>query len=217
MIRRGREVRIAIGAIALFSGAALVGHIVAGVSLVLGLGLAGVAAAGGLTYSWRTASDAGRAQIRHVLVVGSTSGVVATILYDVTRAVLSVVDPSPYNPYEAVRLFGVALAPGGSAIVQLGAGIAFHLLNGTAFGIAYASFFMRSRPPSVAFALLSGIGWGLFLETFQLALYPGWLHVQFYQEFATISAASHLVFGATLGAVTRFAAVRKETYGPRRR
>ena len=45
--------------------------------------------------------------------------------------------------------------------------------------------------------------WGLFLETFQLTLYPGWLDIRTYSEFATISALSHVVYGATLGLLAR--------------
>jgi hypothetical protein len=47
------------------------------------------------------------------------------------------------------------------------------------------------------------MAWGLFLETFQLSLFPGWLSIQFVAEFATISFAAHLVYGATLGTIVR--------------
>lgn len=73
-----------------------------------------------------------------------------------------------------------------------------HLLNGTSFGVAYLFLFARDGRTSVRRALLTGVGWGLFLETFQLTLYPGWLDIRLYQEFATISALSHIVYGATL-------------------
>ena len=48
------------------------------------------------------------------------------------------------------------------------------------------------------------MGLALFLEVFQLTLYPGWLDIGFYAEFVQISAISHLVFGATLGMVVRY-------------
>ena len=36
-------------------------------------------------------------------------------------------------------------------------------------------------------------------ELFQLALYPGWLHVSFYDEFLRTSVAGHLAYGSVLG------------------
>ena len=50
-------------------------------------------------------------------------------------------------------------------------------------------------------ALVSGVGWGLFLETFQLTLYPGWLNITTYKEFVTISFLGHIVYGLVLGAL----------------
>jgi hypothetical protein len=47
--------------------------------------------------------------------------------------------------------------------------------------------------------LATGVAWGLFLETFQLMLYPGWLKIGFLDEFRRISFGAHLVFGAGLG------------------
>jgi hypothetical protein len=44
-----------------------------------------------------------------------------------------------------------------------------------------------------------GIAWGVFLEAFQLTLFPGWLDIRAYREFVQISALSHIVYGATLG------------------
>jgi hypothetical protein len=34
---------------------------------------------------------------------------------------------------------------------------------------------------------------------FQLTLYPGWLNIRLYAEFAQISAISHVVYGLVLG------------------
>ena len=52
-------------------------------------------------------------------------------------------------------------------------------------------------------ALVSGLGWGLFLEAFQVALYPGWLNILAIREFVLSSLLGHLVYGTTLGAVGR--------------
>ena len=50
----------------------------------------------------------------------------------------------------------------------------------------------------VDFRNTPGIGWGLFLEAFQLTLYPGWLDIRLYQEFATISTVVTSVGAALL-------------------
>ena len=82
-------------------------------------------------------------------------------------------------------------------------GAAFHLLNGVMFAIAYAQFFGALAVRSGRLAVVTGMGWGLFLEAFQLILFPGWLSITFVAEFATISMAAHLVYGATVGTVVR--------------
>lgn len=140
------------------------------------------------------------------MAVGIAAGLVATIVYDATKTVLSQLDPSPYDPFEAIRLFGLLLVGSGAGPAAVaGAGTAFHFLNGTSFGLAYALLFGRDGRGSLRYALLSGMGWGLFLETFQLTLYPGWLDVRFYEEFARISALSHVAYGGSLGILARFA------------
>ena len=125
--------------------------------------------------------------------IGLLSGIAATITYDVSKYLLSQLDPTPFNPFEALRAFGVALigreAPE-AAIFAVGT--AFHALNGTAFGVAFCMLF---RQPNIVL----GIAWGLFLELFQLSLYPGWLSIRFYDEFVQVSALGHVVYGATLG------------------
>jgi hypothetical protein len=182
---------------ALFSGGALLTHILTGLSLPLALCVTGgiVSLAAGL--AWRRASRHDRSRIRRLTKVGLLSGLVATVAYDVTKAVLSQWDASPYNPFDVVRIFGVLLvgptAPSGLAYA---AGAAFHLGNGLLFGVAFLLLF---GPRGV----LAGITWGLFLELFQLTLYPGWLDIRFYREFVQISALSHIVYGAVLGLLSQ--------------
>ena len=57
------------------------------------------------------------------------------------------------------------------------------------------------RQSVVRLALASGVGWGLFLETFQLRSTPGWLNITTYKEFVTISFLGHIVYGLVLGAL----------------
>ena len=87
--------------------------------------------------------------------------------------------------------------------LALAAGVAFHVLNGLSFGLAYLLVFGRLALRSRRLALASGVGWGLFLEAFQVTLYPGWLSIAAYREFVTISALGHVVYGATLGLLGR--------------
>ena len=178
---------------AMFSGAALLAHILTGVSLALALvfsaGLLGLA----VTIGWSRAKPAARALVRRRAGVGILSGLLATVAYDLSKYGLSQWDPSPYNPFEALRIFGVLLVTSAAppSLIYV-AGAAFHFLNGMSFGVAY-SFLFGDK------GILAGIVWGLFLELFQLALYPGWLDIRFYQEFAVISAFSHVIYGACLG------------------
>jgi hypothetical protein len=154
----------------------------------------------------RLARRAGAAERRLMgrgLAIGATGGFIATLAYDLAKAALSVFDPSPYNPFHAIRVFGELLAPGAGEAAVVTTGAAFHLLNGTMFGVAYVFLFARGGAISVLRALGTGVAWGTFLETFQLTLYPGWLDIRFYQEFATISALGHVVYGATLGTIAR--------------
>lgn len=122
--------------------------------------------------------------------------------YDLSKAALSVLDPSPYNPFHAIRAFGdllVGTSAGERAIVASGA--VFHLLNGTMFGVAYVFLFAHDGHISGGRALATGVVWGIFLELFQLTLYPGWLDIRTYKEFVMISALGHLVYGAALGTI----------------
>jgi Family of unknown function (DUF6789) len=186
-----------VGVGALFSGAALVVHILGGLSLgVLLLAFAALMVMS-IAYIWRRASTSQRVLLARLAKVGMLSGVAATVAYDTAKFSLSQLDPSPYNPFEALRVFGMALMGATAPEVAIfSSGTAFHLLNGTMFGVAFAFLFRRHL-------VLTGIAWGMFLEVFQLTLYPGWLNIKLLNEFTQISALSHLVYGATLGYLCR--------------
>lgn len=184
----------------LANGAALVVHIVGGLPLpgllaitwaIAVLAVAGMAAVAG--------SAARTSMIRYVLV-GLVVGIAATLAYDVTKAVLSQLDPSPYDPFEATRRFGrILMGESAGASAVSAAGWSFHIGNGCTFAIAYAALFARDGRVSVLRALITGICWALLLETFQLVLYPGWMDIRFLDEFRQISFLSHIVFGMLLG------------------
>ena len=190
--------------LAMFSGIALLVYILAGVSLVLALAFTTTAMVAGLVFVMVMSSPVERRRIIRTIGVAAGAGFLATLAYDSSKFLLSQLDPSPYNPFEVVRIFGgLIVGTEADPTLILVAGAAFHLLNGTSFGIAYAFLFARGGDTTWRRALATGIGWGLFLETFQLTLYPGWLDIRFYAEFATISALGHVVYGATLGSLAR--------------
>jgi hypothetical protein len=187
-----------------FSGVALLLNIVGGISLNLALLALSALMLAMLAGLLRIASPESRRWILLTIAAGIPSGFLATLGYDVAKTFLSQLDPSPYDPFHAVTVFGtLILGSDADPALVLVAGTAFHLLNGTSFGVAYAFLFARDGRSTLRRALLTGIGWGLFLEMFQLTLYPGWLDIRLYQEFATISALSHVVYGATLGLLAR--------------
>lgn len=197
-------VTLALGAGALFSGVALLTNIIAGFSLPLALGVLTLMFGVLVVVATRGTEPADRRKLLRTGLVGITAGLAATLAYDVAKSALSQLDPSPYNPFEATRIFGTLLiGPEASALGIQAAGWASHLLNGTSFGLAYCFVFGRGGETSLRWALLTGIGWGLFLETFQLTLYPGWLDIRFYSEFVQISFAAHIVYGAFLGVACR--------------
>ncbi|MDQ3930302.1 MAG: hypothetical protein M3328_14305 [Chloroflexota bacterium] len=199
-----------VGVLALFSGAALLTHIIWRVSLPLALALAVVVLVVSAVTLWRRATVAQRTMLARLLKVGAASGLIATVSYDAAKFALSQLDPSPYNPFEAVRIFGtLLLGETASSAAIYGAGTAFHLLNGVSFGVAYCFLFRRQ-------GIIAGVAWGLFLEMFQLTLYPGWLNIRLYSEFAQISAISHIVYGLVLGKACQVGLTRIAGAGPTR-
>lgn len=204
MRRTSIPIRIAVAAAALFSGVALLATILGDVPLLISLAITTTMLAIALPVLISRADPARRRWLARTALVGAGAGLLATVCYDVSRAGLSQLDPSPYNPFEAVRVFGVLLVGESAAPSAVyAAGVAFHFVNGTSFGVAYTLLFARSGQTSVRRAVLMGMGWGLFLELFQLSLYPGWLDIRAYDEFVRVSFMGHLVYGATLGLAAR--------------
>lgn len=195
----------------MFSGAALLGTILAGLALPLTLAATGTMLV--LTVAFIAVRLDGEDRAAMLRTVGRTAliGVAATVTYDVVRMALSRLDPSPYDPFELMPVFGRLLL--GASLARepaFVAGLGFHLLNGVSFAVAFAFLFGRFARSSMGRALATGIGWGLFLETFQLTLYPGWLSIGFVQEFVSISALSHVAYGATLGYLSHRLLPREE-------
>jgi len=95
-----------VGVCLLGTGAALVVHIVSGVSLRVALALAVSLMAAVVASIWRRATATDRQRLLSRLRVGVTAGFGATIIYDTSKFLLSQLDPSPYNPFEVLRIFG---------------------------------------------------------------------------------------------------------------
>jgi hypothetical protein len=187
-----------------FSGVALLLNILGGVSLALALVAMTALLLAVLAAVLLISSPESRGWMLRTVAAGIGVGLSATLIYDATKTLLSRLDPSPFDPFHVIAVFGALIVgPDADPALITIAGTAFHLLNGTSFGGAYLFLFARDGRTTLRRALLTGIGWGLFLETFQLTLYPGWLDIRLYQEFATISALGHVVYGATLGLLGR--------------
>lgn len=184
----------------LFSGVALLSYFIAGVSLPLAL--AATAGGGAVAIAWGGARLPAeeRRRLARTAGLGVGLGIIATLVYDGLKLVLSQLDPSPFDPFEAVHQFGFLLVgrQASDAVVRL-SGLSFHLLNGVMFGVGYLLLFARDGRTTRRRALTTGVVWGLFLETLQLTFYPGWLDIRFYSEFVQISALSHIAYGAVLG------------------
>lgn len=196
--RRGRLFPNILGVAALFSGAALVFHILTGFSLRYGLMITAAMLVLAIVVGLLRIPASRRRLLLRIVGVGAFSGVLATASYDSTKAVLSQLDPSPYNPFELMHTFGVLLiGPTAPQPLIMLAGTSFHVLNGISFAIAFCFLFGRR-------GVIAGVLWGVFLETFQLTLYPGWLDIHFFKEFVAIGSLSHLVYGAVLGTCCRF-------------
>ena len=194
-----------IGLAAGFSGVAVILSILSGVALsVAEAALVLVPLAGVVVIALRAPRDVVR-EVWRVVRAGLLAGAAATLLYDFSRTGLSVLDPSPYNPFEAIRRFGLGLLPAGAAPpLVMAAGFALHFMNGASFGVIYAVFAGR-HARTLRGALLSGLAWGLTLEFIQSIFYPGWLHITtVLKEFLVISALGHIVYGITLGLGVRW-------------
>lgn len=191
---------LVVGLALLANGAALVLHIVRGIPLPP---LLVVFWAGGLTaivVAFARAAPDARRDLLRTFLVGVAAGLIATAAYDVAKALLSNLDPAPWNPFEATRVFGVVLlGPDAPETASRIAGWAFHISNGATFGMSFTFIFGSRAQSSLAWAIGLGAVWGLFLESFQLALYPAWLGIKAVGEFQQVSFLAHIVFGVTLG------------------
>lgn len=195
-----------IAALFLANGAALLVYILAGISLRWTAITLAVAALVVGAVVVRRMSPPRRRRFARRVGAGTIAGFVATIAYDVARYGLVEIAGMTVKPFEAWRLFGLALTgTEESSPFAFAVGTAFHLSNGIAFGIAFTVAFGTRGP-------LAGIAFALVLETFMVSVYPGWLGLRALDEFLQVTIFGHVVYGATLGWLAR-ALLRRERWG----
>lgn len=129
---------------------------------------------------------------RRLVAIGAGAGILATLFYDASRWILARAATEDFDPFAALPFFGDFIV-GSDASDQwrwiAGAGV--HALNGTLFGVLFLLVFS-----TVTYR--RGIAYGLTLEVVQLALYPDWLNISNFTEFAAISSLGHFVYGSSL-------------------
>lgn len=187
----------------LATGGALLAALFIGISLPWGLALlvSFALVGGGIVY--KSVNPSAKKVLQHRVVSGLTGGLLATIAYDSSRYLLYLLFPFHVWPFEAIPLFGQLLVGDHfSKSWTLVFGILYHAANGVAFGAAYSILFATS-------GWVAGMGWALVLEALMLAVYPGWLGVKFFEEFATISVIGHLAYGFVLGMFCRWDFLRR--------
>lgn len=205
-----RTIRLVVGATACASGAALLTYILSGVSL---LGAVAVMVLVGVTLSGmllRRAGGVQQAALRRRLGHGVIGGLAATAVYDAVRLVLVRVLGFDFWPFDVFGVFGRALLGDGSAAwLASSAGVAYHLLNGVGFGLAFAIWTGDRASPAW------GVAWALVLEALMVSVYPGWLGLRAVDEFLSVSITGHLAYGLVLGAVCAREARSRATGRPR--
>src|SRR5437588_7328551 len=101
-----------------------------------------------------------------------------------------------FCPFDIFPLFGYAIAGSNLASgLATAIGVVYHYTNGLFFAVAYAILF---APRS----WWIGILWALGLESLMLSIYPGWLHIQAFQEFLSVSMVGHVAYRTALGTVS---------------
>src|SRR5579859_968215 len=165
---------LVLGAIFGSSGLALLVYILAGVSLGLTLLLVMAAATAGGLLARRRLPPERRALLARRIAAGTAGGAAGLLAYDGTRWLLVQAGHFKLKPFDVFYSFGQAmfgqaiLGPGHPAWLLWTAGIAFHLLNGIGFAVAYAVW-LGER------GWLAGIAFAMGLQAVMVAVYPSWL------------------------------------------
>jgi hypothetical protein len=181
----------------LFSGIALLSHVYFGFNLRNSLVAVSLSASALVSALWLSLSNDDRRGLIRLAYVGAISGLVATGIYDVVRYLLVRASNLTVNPFEAFKSFGSSLLAGsGFAASPWIVGSAFHILNGTCFGIAYTLAWGRS-------GARGGLLWALMLELLMMNVYPRWLGLDLSSEFMAVSIVGHAAYGMVLGSLAK--------------
>jgi hypothetical protein len=176
-------------------GAGLATYILAGISLPLAILVLALGGAGIWALVLRRTGKPVRRALRRRAVVGMVAGLTASVAYDAARYGLVSVFQMSFKPFHVFSLFGeLFIGAGHGPTVTFLVGLAYHLSNGTFFGVAYTLVFRRPT-------WWTGTLWGVGLELCMATLYPQWLRIQVMHEFLEVSAFGHVVYGTVLGLV----------------
>ncbi len=178
-------------------GAGLVAYILAGVSLLLGIGLAATAGLVAAWSVWYRMPAATRPWIKRQVKAGMIAGLWATVGCDLSRYAFVKLTGITFWPFHVFSIFGQLLI-GVKASVYLGEiiGVLYHLCNSIGFAIGFVFLFRRP-------GILTGILWAAILELFMISLYLSWLHLKALDELLSVSILGHAVYGTVLGVSAR--------------
>ena len=195
--------RIWVVILPLATGAGLVVYILAGLSLILGVGLAMLVGLIATLIVWRRSRPVDRQLIRQRAIIGLYAGALATLSYDVCRYVMVTVLHFTFWPFDIFSIFGrLLVGDNAPTAITTGVGILYHYANGIGFAIAFVFLFRR---PGV----LSGLVWAAMLEFFMVSLYPSWLNLKALDEFLSVSIVGHTIYGLVLGSVARYSVSKR--------
>ena len=192
----------------LSSGAALIVYVLSGISLGLTLVLLTIGAVVMQLRVHRMLPAARRAELGRRIRVGAMAGCVGIVAYDLSRWLLVHFGHFQFKPFDVFYTFGQAmfgqaiLGPGHALWAALTVGIAFHLINGLGFAMAYTVWAGRRGP-------LAGMVFALLLQAVMVAVYPSWLRIQMMGEFLEVSMLGHMAYGAAVGAASQYLLARR--------
>jgi len=150
------RLRLLLVGLPLAGGAGLVLHILAGVSLPLGIaGLTVLAATIWLVVLVRLRPVPRRLVYRRV-GVGAVAGLVGSVAYDLARYGVVALFSMSFQPFHVFAVFGeLFVGPVHPAATLFLVGLLYHLCNGTFFGVAYTLVVHRPM-------WWSGALWGIY-------------------------------------------------------
>src|SRR5262245_30803133 len=134
----------ALALLPLATGAGLLAHVVAGLSLPAGVALAGAAGFGVAVFVWRRTPTIHRRAVLRPALRGALAAAVSTAAYDGRRLVVVALVPTAFGPFAVLPVFGqLLIGSGAPPFLRTGVGLAYHLCNGVGFGTAFVFLFPR--------------------------------------------------------------------------